>query len=188
MATSKLQRYVSEQLSVFFGGFTIRENVRPEWLLSPDSGRLELDFFIEELDVAIEVQGAQHYKFMPHFHASYDDFLKRRRDDQFKAEVCITLGIQLFEASNKAEADQVIQQIYRIAYQSAIGEVLPEEKERIINEAKKRQARKIIHRVDRGLNSHNDNRRLAHFGLMMELVEHYGAANRLGERAAVAAG
>lgn len=54
MATSKLQKYTSSLLGKHFGEYTIRENHRPEWMMSRDGKRLELDFFIEELNFAIE--------------------------------------------------------------------------------------------------------------------------------------
>lgn len=114
MSTSRLQRYVSRQLSIHFGKYTIRENIRPEWLIMEDGARLELDFFIKELSVAIEVQGAQHYIYIPHFHGNYDGYKKRLRFDRFKKEICFNRGIKLFEVSSKDEAIQVFEKIYSI--------------------------------------------------------------------------
>lgn len=108
MSTSKLQRYVSKQLSKHLGAYTVRENTRPDWLITKDGARLELDFIIEELDAAIEVQGVQHYVFTPHFHGSYDDFKRREGFDAFKRKVCIHRGIRLFEVSNNEEADDCL--------------------------------------------------------------------------------
>lgn len=103
MSTSKLQRYISDQLSIHFGGYVIKENYRPDWLITNSGSRLELDFYVEELNFAIEVQGRQHYIYVPHFHKNYDRFLKRLEWDKFKRYTCLSLGIELFEITNKQD-------------------------------------------------------------------------------------
>lgn len=102
MSTSKLQRYVSKQLSIHFGGYTIRENIRPDWLAYGDS-RLELDFYIEELRVAIEVQGMQHYIFTPFFHGDYSGFEVQVQRDRFKRTSCTEHFTVLYEVSCKSD-------------------------------------------------------------------------------------
>jgi hypothetical protein len=74
VATSALQRYTSNQLSTYLGRYTIRENYRPDWLSTGNGSWLELDFFLEEIDVGLEVQGDQHYKYNPFFHKTRDAF------------------------------------------------------------------------------------------------------------------
>jgi len=59
MSTSKLQRYTGEQLRKRFGKYGLVENTRPAWLVSSKGERLELDFFIDKLSVAVEVQGVR---------------------------------------------------------------------------------------------------------------------------------
>ena len=59
--------------------------------------RLTLDFYNANKKVAVEVQGAQHTKFVKHFHKNrfkYADQLKR---DQKKLEFCIANAIKLAE-------------------------------------------------------------------------------------------
>ena len=59
--------------------------------------RLTLDFYNDNKKVAVEVQGAQHTKFVKHFHKNrfkYADQLKR---DQKKLEFCEANGINLAE-------------------------------------------------------------------------------------------
>lgn len=111
MATSKLQRRVSELLSIHFGGFTIRENHRPDWLLGPDGERLELDFYIEEMGIAIEVQGEQHYAYVPHFHGEYANFERRQQLDATKRKVCLRRDIELFEVFDEASVLPVIEKL-----------------------------------------------------------------------------
>lgn len=111
MATSKLQREVSQMLATYLGQYTIRENIRPDWLITETGGRLELDFYIEEPMVAIEVQGQQHYIFTPHFHKTYVDFEAQLLRDRAKREVCESRGIMLYEIVSLNEAFEIITRI-----------------------------------------------------------------------------
>jgi hypothetical protein len=97
MATSKLQRRTREFLSAHFWKLTIQENIRPDWLITESGERLELDFYVSELDLAIEVQGEQHFVFSSFFHKLPEDFNKRLRWDRFKKEICLERGIELVE-------------------------------------------------------------------------------------------
>lgn len=112
MSTSRLQRLVSNLLSAHLGKYTIRENIRPEWLINSDGERLELDFYIEELDVAIEVQGIQHYSFVRLFHKSHSNFEKQTERDKFKKEVCASRGIKLVEVFDESDAETFISSIF----------------------------------------------------------------------------
>lgn len=107
MSTSKLQRATSQFLSVHFGSYTIRENIRPDWLITEKGERLELDFLIEELNIAIEVQGEQHYVFTPFFQKDSDGFKDRLRCDNFKKRVCEQMGLRLIEIAGEADLYQL---------------------------------------------------------------------------------
>lgn len=91
--------------------FKIKENVRPNWLISSDNTWLELDFYIEELNIAFEVQGEQHYKFVPFFHKSEDDFTKRKKHDKEKRDLCYGKGIKLIEILTETDAEIAIKNI-----------------------------------------------------------------------------
>lgn len=112
MSTSKLQREVSRLLSIHLGGYTIRENIRPDWLIF-DGVRVELDFYIEELAVAIEVQGEQHYHYVPIFHHNPDGFKKRVECDEQKRITCAKHGIRLFEVAAPDDIYPVIEYLTR---------------------------------------------------------------------------
>lgn len=103
MPSSKLQRRVSEFLSVHFGKYKIQECIRPDWLLTEDGNRLELDFYIEELELAIEVQGEQHYKYIEHFFGNISEFEKRLEYDRIKKGICQARGINLVEICDEAD-------------------------------------------------------------------------------------
>lgn len=103
MSTSKLQRRVSELLSTYLGKWTIRENYRPDWLEG-----LELDFYVEEIETAIEVQGNQHYQFVEMFHISYDGFRAQLDRDRRKRELCTGNNVILYEICGEAEVILII--------------------------------------------------------------------------------
>jgi hypothetical protein len=56
---------------------------------------LELDGYNEELKLAFEYNGVQHYKFIEFFHKTYDEFLKRKEYDDLKKNLCDEKGISL---------------------------------------------------------------------------------------------
>lgn len=112
MSTSKLQRYTSEQLYKRFGKYGLVENTRPRWLVSSKGERLELDFFIDKLSIAIEVQGRQHVGFTPCFHATEYDFAEQLRRDREKKDLCDNANIQLFYVYDKTDVEIVLYGIY----------------------------------------------------------------------------
>lgn len=111
MSKSKLERYVGELLYKTFPQYKIKENHRPEWLLSEDFNRLELDYYIEELKIAFEIQGEQHYRFIPFFHREYADFEKRKRADADKKAICAKRGVRLYEIFTELDATLLIREI-----------------------------------------------------------------------------
>lgn len=120
MATSKLQRRMSQLLSTFVGGLTVRENIRPDWLIGSKGERLELDFYIEDLNIAIEVQGKQHYEYTPRFHASYQAFQAQQERDIAKRAGCDLFGVLLFEVFDEESALATIATIAKCAPEQPI--------------------------------------------------------------------
>lgn len=69
------------------------ENQRPGWLLSEKGWRMELDGYNEELKIAFEYNGIQHYKNVKYFHNP----LKRRQFlDKLKLDLCEKNGVKLY--------------------------------------------------------------------------------------------
>ncbi|MDT5061493.1 MAG: hypothetical protein QOH63_1952 [Acidobacteriota bacterium] len=100
---SKLESNVGKVILEQFGGFSIKRNIRPAWLTSPEGERLELDFYLPELRIAFEIQGAQHYRYVPHFHRTTFAFRDQVRRDACKRKLCVEQRITLFEVSTLDE-------------------------------------------------------------------------------------
>lgn len=62
---------------------------RPEWLWNPETDQfLELDGYNEELGIAFEYNGSQHYKRSEYFDKNEENFIKRQERDHYKQEIC----------------------------------------------------------------------------------------------------
>lgn len=71
-------------------------SVRPTFLTNPKSGRcLELDGYNEELKLAFEYNGIQHYVWPNKFHKKKAEFVAQVARDKFKEARCKELGITL---------------------------------------------------------------------------------------------
>ncbi len=69
---------------------------RPDFLYNPETGQnLELDGYNEELAIAFEYNGKQHYEYPNAFHKSEEEFKNQVRRDIFKKKICKDLGITL---------------------------------------------------------------------------------------------
>jgi hypothetical protein len=72
--------------------------VRPDFLRNTVTNHnLELDVYNEELKLAIEYSGRQHYEFVPFFHKNYEAFLNQKYRDEMKKNKCKEQEIQLIE-------------------------------------------------------------------------------------------
>lgn len=58
-------------------------------------GNLILDFYMPVHQLAVEVQGQQHYEFSLHYHQTRANFLLHKQRDAHKAEWCEINGINL---------------------------------------------------------------------------------------------
>ena len=112
MSTSKLQRYTSKQLYKRFGKYGLVENTRPDWLISSKGERLELDFFIDKLSIAVEVQGRQHLEFTPLFHTTEYDFQEQIRRDREKQRLCADAGVSLLYVYKTPDVGSIIADIF----------------------------------------------------------------------------
>lgn len=85
------------------------KSVRPDFLKYTTGKNLELDGYNEELNLAFEYQGAQHRKYIPMFHKTYQDFVKQKERDAFKKKRCAELGIRMIEIPDTVLFDDLEQ-------------------------------------------------------------------------------
>jgi len=70
--------------------------VRLEYILNPVTMTpLEFDCYNDELKLAVEYNGIQHYKFVPYFHKTRQDFYNQQYRDRIKQELCDKYNIEL---------------------------------------------------------------------------------------------
>jgi len=73
-------------------------SIRPEFLKSPMTKKnLELDCYNEELKLALEYNGKQHYSYCPYFHKNKKAFYAQVHRDNWKRQRCMEYGITLIE-------------------------------------------------------------------------------------------
>jgi hypothetical protein len=84
-------------LADIFPGYTFSK-VRPNFLQNPTTRKnLELDFYCPELNLALEYQGGQHYRFNQSYHNSVQDFYGQLERDRIKQELCTRHGVTLIQ-------------------------------------------------------------------------------------------
>lgn len=73
---------------------------RPDFLRNPvtnGSFNLELDCYNRDLQIAVEYNGEQHYKYIPFFHRNKDSFTNQKYRDELKRRMCRDNGVVLIE-------------------------------------------------------------------------------------------
>jgi hypothetical protein len=70
-----------------------------EEVFLPGADKLYLDFYLPLRKLAVEVDGIQHNKYTPHFHANKLEFFKAQRRDDKKKEWCVLNNIRLVSLS-----------------------------------------------------------------------------------------
>jgi len=88
----RLCRHYFEQLT--HGEFL---SVKPKWLLNKNGNRMELDGLCEELSLAFEHQGKQHYQKVDHFNRRKETLRWRLESDELKRKICDKRSITLIE-------------------------------------------------------------------------------------------
>ena len=88
------------------------DKARPSFLNNPVTGgsfNLELDCYNEELNLAVEYNGKQHYEFCPFFHKNKEHFLNQKYRDDMKRRMCKDHNITLIEVPYTVPEQQIEQ-------------------------------------------------------------------------------
>lgn len=81
--------------------------IRPEWLINPETNStMELDGYNENLQIAFEFNGPQHYMFYPKYHKHFDDFKRRQESDYLKEITCKENGVTLISVPHTLDYDE----------------------------------------------------------------------------------
>ena len=86
------------------------KSVRPDFLRNPVTGgnfNLELDCYNEELNLAVEYNGVQHYKFIPYMHKNKEAFLNQKYRDDMKKRMCKDAGVILIDVPYTVEPHNI---------------------------------------------------------------------------------
>ncbi len=105
------------------------KKARPEWLKNSEGHQLHLDGYNEELKLAFERHGEQHYKFLNWFHKTIKEYILQLSNDQQKNELCEQHGVILIEVPYWIKYDEM--QRYIIKGCQAKGVNVPEIKYKI---------------------------------------------------------
>lgn len=97
----KNEQRTREIFEDFFGKQFIK--CRPNWLEG-----LELDGYCEDLGIAFEYNGKQHYEFNDYFHEDEEEFQIQVKRDQRKKELCEMNSVKLYVISCFDHSDEAI--------------------------------------------------------------------------------
>jgi hypothetical protein len=81
---------------------------RPLWLINPNTGSpMELDCYNEDLKLAVEYNGIQHYEYNESFHSSPDKYVESQYRDKQKKTLCKQQGVFLIVVSYLIALDRI---------------------------------------------------------------------------------
>lgn len=84
-------------------------SIRPNWLKNPETGyNMELDCYNDDLKIAVEYNGIQHYKWPNHIHSQTEqEFINQVRRDEAKLELCDKNGVYLIVVPYTIPLDKI---------------------------------------------------------------------------------
>jgi hypothetical protein len=80
----------------------------PSWLRNPETGaEMELDCFNDDLKIAVEYNGVQHYQWPNYTNQSYEQFMNQVRRDDLKKRICDRHGVYLITVPYNVPYEQI---------------------------------------------------------------------------------
>lgn len=86
------------------------KKARPNFLNNPVTGgdyNLELDCYNDELGLAVEYSGRQHYEYIPFFHKNKEAFYNQKYRDELKRRMCKENNIILIEVPYTVKIENI---------------------------------------------------------------------------------
>ena len=83
---------------------------RPDFLRNPVTGgrhNMELDCYDPSLRLAVEYDGAQHYKYIPYFHGTKAAFENQKYRDLLKDQMCQAAGVHLIRVPYTVKLEDI---------------------------------------------------------------------------------
>lgn len=107
--TSELHKQARKIIYELFPTTMILEEVPVK--LTAKGNTVYFDYYLPQIDMAIEVHGKQHYFFSTLFHADRQAFIKQQKTDRDKATFCELNRITFIELPYNEEIEQWTQKI-----------------------------------------------------------------------------
>jgi hypothetical protein len=159
MATNHTFNAWREILARIFDGFTVEQNITPEWLVNPETNRkLKLDLFYPEIDVAVRFFGLRGKQQRGRISDQEEAQLAAR--ERLRQQVSAEHGVSLATLDvAKPEPDKIFNELEvtlsqanrRLAKNKALGQ---KEKESLL--ARLRHARSEVRRYERQITGEKD--------------------------------
>ena len=119
-ATSKGEIECRRVLEHFFPSYKF-PNFRPSFMKNEiTKSNLELDCYCDELKLAVEYSGKQHYEYMPYFHANKDQFRTQQYRDLMKRDLCEKNGVILIEVPYTVKIKDIESFLYKSLCQKGL--------------------------------------------------------------------
>lgn len=84
------------------------KSIWPSWLRNPETGaEMELDCFNDDLKIAVEYNGVQHYQWPNFTNQSYEQFMNQVRRDDLKKRICDRHGVYLITVPYNVPHDKI---------------------------------------------------------------------------------
>ena len=112
--SSNFEEHIAELLDEAFPRCTIF----PQHLVKFEGDQLFIDFYIPSMNLAIECQGEQHYKFVPHFHRDEAGFKAYVERDNAKKRWARKNKVKLIEIAFD-KVPETAAALFRLIYKQA---------------------------------------------------------------------